>query len=303
MEVAARTTVVNTCDDDTSEYPSCDPFTRPQQSILQVTLAGPSLILTLATLVITVHILSPSVMATLFVLMPLPYIINNDFKAFLSLGPGGTPSTFTGYLKITYLRFFALRDPFTPPCITGSITPQKSFFQSTSTWLPHRRGPRPQVAGIAPQRQLDQFGDKSAYLSLRSSLRAAAKTNPHMLRTAVSCFEKQGLALFALNPVNRTCNGEICHVHATDKSLHLNLHPADAKVVLERGWGQRHPLAKGGWLGRYVPREFVMVYAPRSKEECEIITTIVAAAAWWVMGERAEIALCDEKEKEGVTAP
>lgn len=55
------------------------------------------------------------------------------------------------------------------------------------------------------------------------------------------------------------------------------------------GWGQRHPLAKGGWLSRFVPREFLMIYAPRNMEECEVVTKIVEAAAWWVTGERVEV--------------
>lgn len=84
-------------------------------------------------------------------------------------------------------------------------------------------------------------------------------------------------------------------MHASDKSLHMNLHPADAKVVLEKGWGQRHPLAKGGWLGKYVPREFVLVYAPRNREECEVVARIVGAAAWWVMGERVELVVEDAR--------
>lgn len=45
----------------------------------------------------------------------------------------------------------------------------------------------------------------------------------------------------------------------TDGSLHLTLHPKDVKLVLERGWGQRHPLARGGFFERFVPVGFVMV--------------------------------------------
>ena len=60
----------------------------------------------------------------------------------------------------------------------------------------------------------------------------------------------------------------------------MNLHPDDAKVVLEKGWGQRHPLARGGWLGRYVPREFIMVYAPRDSTELDVVCRIIEAAAF-----------------------
>jgi len=55
-------------------------------------------------------------------------------------------------------------------------------------------------------------------------------------------------------------------------------------VVILRGWGERHPLSSGGWLARFVPQGFVMVYAPRTEEEVLITRKIIAAAAWWVGG-------------------
>lgn len=258
-------------------------------SILRITLSGPSLVFTICSLILCIHILHPSLTATIIALAPLPYIIHNDYKAFLSLGPGGTPSTFPGYVKVAYLRLFALKDPYTPPPVLGTICPSTGRFQSA--WLPKRIGPRPTVAGIAPQRQIDQIGCPKANIVLRQALSSSATTEPQRLRVGTSCFEKKGLALFALNPLNSTCRGEICHVHHIDRSLHLNLHPLDAKVVLERGWGQRHPLAKGGWLSRFVPREFLMIYAPRNMDECEVVARIVEAAAWWVTGERVEVNL------------
>jgi hypothetical protein len=258
-------------------------------SLLSVTLAGPTLLLTLITLIVSIHLLKPTLTATILALAPLPCIVHNDYRAFISLGPGGTPSTFLGYLKITYLRLFALSDPYSPPPILGSICPSTGCFQTCTACMPSRRGRRPTVAGIAPQRQRDQVGDYAIYLALRQALHNTAAKYPTKLKTDVSCFEKQGLALFAISPLNNTCRGEICHVHHTDHSFHMNLHPLDAKVVLQAGWGQRHPLAQGGWLKKYVPQEFMMVYAPRNEDELEVILKIIEAAAWWVMGERIEM--------------
>lgn len=85
------------------------------------------------------------------------------------------------------------------------------------------------------------------YKLLRASLENVALESPTSFKTGCSCFEKKGLALFAQNPINATCRGEIVHVHHSDRSMHMNLHPDDAKVVLEKGWGERHPLARGGW--------------------------------------------------------
>jgi len=273
---------------------------RADQSILRITLTGPALIITILTIIISVHLLHPSIMATIIALAPIPCVIYNDYSAFIALGPGGTPSTFAGYIKITYLRLFTLSDPFTPPLILGPIRPVNGYLPTASTWLPQRPGPRPCVAGIAPQRQLDQKGCPIAHQTLRAALYDVAARDPSKLRTGVSCFEKKGLALFALNPMNNTCRGEICHVHHTDGSLHLNLHPMDAAVMLDHGWGQRHPLAKGGWMKKYVPREFVMVYAPRNQAEVEIVARIIEAAAWWVTGERMEIVVPDQVTLAGV---
>jgi hypothetical protein len=62
----------------------------------------------------------------------------------------------------------------------------------------------------------------------------------------------------------------------------MTLHPADAKVVLEAGWGEKHPLARGGWFEMFVPKGFVMVYAPGGEEEVEVLVRIVEAGAWFV---------------------
>lgn len=99
-----------------------------------------------------------------------------------------------------------------------------------------------------------------------------------------SCLEKHGPGLFATHPVNRTrhCSAEIMHAHPSDGSMHLTMHPADAALVLSQAWGERHPLSSGGWLARFVPPGFVMVYAPRTEEEVEIVMAIIKAAAWWV---------------------
>lgn len=260
-------------------------------SILTITLSGPSLFLAIIALIFCINLCSPSFTTTLLALGPLFCIIHNDYNNFLSLGPGGTPSTFAGYLKITYLRIFALSDPFAPPTILGRIRPETGALQAWSAQIPIRRGPRPMVAGIAPQRQRDQFAPRHIYQSFRDAVSLGAERNPQQLGTGVSCFEKNGLALFAFHPLNNTCAGEICHVHHLDGSLHMSLHPLDAKVVLERGWGQRHPLAnaEGGWMSKYVPREFTLVYAPRDVEELDVVCAIVEAAAWWVTGRRVVI--------------
>jgi hypothetical protein len=115
-------------------------------------------------------------------------------------------------------------------------------------------------------------------------MRFVASHPANRLIEKTSCFEKHSAGLFAVTPITRTCGGEVCHAHPSDGSLHMTLHPADAKLVIEAGWGERHPLAKGGWMRRFVPKEFIMVYAPRDELEVALVMEVVCAAAWWVSG-------------------
>lgn len=39
----------------------------------------------------------------------------------------------------------------------------------------------------------------------------------------------------------------------------------------------------------YVPREFIMVYAPRDRTELDVVCRIIEAAGFWVSGERFEV--------------
>ncbi|KAF2448004.1 hypothetical protein P171DRAFT_383307, partial [Karstenula rhodostoma CBS 690.94] len=208
--------------------------------------------------------------------------IHADYKAFLSLGPGGTPATPLGYAKIKLLSVLCLRDPLRPQAIPPHFRPQHGYLAPTS--LPTRPGARPVVRGIAPQRQQTQKSTRDIYAALVAAMRALIADPANCLLERTSCFEKHSSGIFASTPITRTCGGEVCHAHPSDGSMHMTLHPADAKIVLERGWGERHPLARGGWCRRFVPKEFVLIYAPRSAEEVEAVMQIVGAGVWWVSG-------------------
>lgn len=175
------------------------------------------------------------------VLLPIYRFVLRDYRNFLSLGPGGTPSTFAGYLRVSFLRLFTLKDPFSPPHTTTSTLPANGYLLR----LPCRPGFRPVVAGIAPHRQLNQKSSSQLHQLLRNALHSLAATYPTLLRKGNSCFEKHGLALFlspcsnisstvahnpgpshiksgldplpSLSHLNPTCadTAEICHLHAT----------------------------------------------------------------------------------------
>ncbi|PYH95972.1 hypothetical protein BO71DRAFT_397588 [Aspergillus ellipticus CBS 707.79] len=271
---------------------------------------------------ISTHSLDTPILLTLFLLtlptLLLTHLIRKDYHAFLALGPGGTPSTPLGYVRICLLRLFIIRDPFNPPSIPPTLHPRSGLLSPTS--LPMRSGPRPTVAGIAPQRQMSQKSGVAMYDILSREIQSLVACHPGELYEGTSCFEKHSTGIFCtvsggggissgLGPTpfggmeggdissavmmshRRTCNGEVCHAHPSDGSLHLTLHPADVKLVIERGWAQRHPLTRESWWWcflRTVPTGFVMVYAPRDREELEIVLEIIRAAAWWVSGEELQ---------------
>ena len=68
---------------------------------------------------------------------------------------------------------------------------------------------------------------------------------------------------------------EFAHLHpAYDGSLHLVLPEPVALRVIERGWGEFHPLvAQGG-----MPPTNLMVFGPRDEAELEVVWPIVQAS-------------------------
>lgn len=178
----------------------------------------------------------------LSIFLPIYRFVHRDYHDFLSLGPGGTPSTFAGYLRVSYLRLFTLKDPFTPPAASPTTLPASGYLLC----LPRRPETRPRVAGIAPHRQTNQIPSPQVHGALRAALHSFAGVYPTLLRKGNSCFEKHGLALFmtscletkaahmippllphgktsqlgpATSPIhlNPTCadTAEICHLHAS----------------------------------------------------------------------------------------
>lgn len=170
------------------------------------------------------YLLYPGLLIT--VLLPAYRFVLKDYHAFLALGPGGTPKTFLGYLRVSYLRLFTISDPFQPPSLADPVFPLKGYLSHLS----NRSGPRPVVAGIAPHRQLNQKCTTELHHAIRDRLHKIAAAFPSLIRTGSSCFEKHGLALFlsactqsapphtphrGVSHLNPTCKdtGEICHLH------------------------------------------------------------------------------------------
>ena len=232
-----------------------------RQDPFYVTLDANALLALSILMVLSMHFIDHLFLEFLIIAVPVALLIHNDYLNFLKLGPGGTPPTPAGYARLTWYRLFTLRDPFTAPPRDTVEQPSAGILRD----LPYRPGPRPNVAGLAPQRQLDEHGSVPEYNRLRASIEALTVRQPKSFVTATSCLEKHGFALFSRHPLNVCGNGEIVHIHSSDRSMHMNLHPDDIKEILEKGWGQRHPMAWKGWIRAPVPTTFTMIYAPRSE--------------------------------------
>ncbi|KAK0392605.1 hypothetical protein NLU13_2100 [Sarocladium strictum] len=265
---------------------------RPEQKPFTVTLSNRSLTVAALGLAILSHHRTLHLARLLLVFVPLALFVHNDYQNFLRLGPGGIPSTPQGYLKASWLSIWALKNPYEPAPAVPHYTCSPGLLRKAT--LPERNDPRPTTAGIAPHRQITQYGSTQCFQALTRALQAFASMNPSEFETRVSALEKHGLALFSRKPTRQNrFQGEICHVHDTDHSLHLFLHPDDVKVVLEQGWGERHPMAWewGPWKPAVGPF-FVMIYAPRSENELRIVAKIIEAAAWNMSGRTVHLSSC-----------
>ncbi|GJN93977.1 hypothetical protein Rhopal_007040-T1 [Rhodotorula paludigena] len=76
-------------------------------------------------------------------------------------------------------------------------------------------------------------------------------------------------------------------------SLHCTVSPRDAALVLSRGWGVLFPVSRWRrtWLFRKLgyarwtmPEGYILVYAPRDKDELEVVEKIVRASVTWMTG-------------------
>ncbi|KAF5607866.1 uncharacterized protein FSUBG_4968 [Fusarium subglutinans] len=168
-----------------------------------------------------------------------------DYRGYLALGPGGPPHNLIGWVGQILLKPLK-KEPFHTSCYTDKAC--------------EKAGPNGHVAFLT-----------SSSLS--------------KLKIAISLAERRGPALFVASekpshPIAKRTGGEIGHMHGSDGSMHINLAPKDAKLVLEKGWGQRHPLS-----GTVLYLGNVMVYAPRNEAELEVVKSITRAGVKFILGE------------------
>lgn len=234
-------------------------------------------------------------MATLgLVLIPIAY---HDYKMFLSYGPGGVPYNVLGWLGVSLVLAPLGSEMFSAD--EYDRNPDKRSWLPDEE-IPKREGERPRVGRhVVPQRQLNQLPGKEMKEKLTAAFRSLSKQNRHILKLAQSVYEKHTEALFLADgvtgnePAGAHSVREISHIHGTsDHSVHVTLAPQDCKKVLLAGWGQRHPLdgsrimKRFGGPGKYLPREYMLIYAPRNDAELQTVMRIVRASVGYMANTR-----------------
>lgn len=141
--------------------------------------------------------------------------------------------------------------------------------------FPEREGPRPLTTATNPHSQLDQ---QPAEYRLRDVLEARIFALPNVERRPSGISVPGAHALWlsyehAEGPPEAFMVGtEFAHVHPPpDLSLHLMLPEHVAPKVISAGWGELHPMALLGMI----PGTALMIYAPRSDYEVDVVLRIV----------------------------
>ena len=149
--------------------------------------------------------------------------------------------------------------------------------------LRSRPGPRPTTCPELPHTQFDQQPDTQ----IRAQLIRRASTIPGVEARLTDAPTPGALALYPTSaPANSTDGSEVGghfgHLHAhPDCSLHLRLPAALASDVIAAGWGEPHhePDDATG-----VPGTVLMIYAPRTQEELEVVVDLLLRAYQFVTG-------------------
>ncbi|KAF2116607.1 hypothetical protein BDV96DRAFT_645032 [Lophiotrema nucula] len=222
-----------------------------------------------------------------------------DYRTYLSYGPGGLPYNAAGWLIANIARLIS-REPLSTSVYNNPSLPFANEPGYLPADFPHRRnserprlGPHP-----IPQRQLDQLPSNDICAKLvtcftQLSDQAQAKG---LTVYEQSKYELRHKAIFVSrsrdwHEMAQQTNGEISHVHqGLDNSIHVVLHPADAKAVIDAGWGQRHGLS-GLNLSKRVrlPITYVLIYAPRNETDVAVAMTIVKASIRFMTGSREQL--------------
>lgn len=226
-----------------------------------------------------------------------------DYSAWYALGAGGIPHNIIGWSLQSIARLLCSRDLRSTSCYDRYLSEEQRFLDvdlpawegeapKTGLWAaPHRQlgnTTGEQLKNVRLSHRVNKYSEvaciliESSVKSVQAILNNLSDSNPHLFVTGPSTIEGVVPAIFIAPGVGLPKHQrfprsprEIYHTHTTEGSSHALLSPADAKLVIQRGWGERHGLS--GKLR--IPLSFVMIFAPRNDTEVQIVERIVRAAA------------------------
>lgn len=241
-----------------------------------------------------------AVLSAVGVAVLVPFAIN-DYRTYLSYGPGGLPYNAFGWLLTNTLRLFS-REQLSPKPYDNEKLPFADEPGCLPADFPPRRSSsRPKLGTHpVPQRQLEQLPSDEIRQELIDRFTQLGKEAEQkgLVEIKQSLFERQHKALFvssarAQHAVAEQTRGEICHIHAgLDGSFHVVLHPNDCKKVFERGWGQRHAFSGSDLnpiLPVRIPVNYLLIYAPRNAAELDTAIAIIKAGVQFMAGTRESL--------------
>ena len=151
--------------------------------------------------------------------------------------------------------------------------------------LPQRAGGRPETTNTNPHTQLTQQPDDLSHVE---ALQQWAFSLSHIDKRPSMISVPGAMAMMMHDDQTcERCNAfmvgtEFAHFHPhPDYSMHLGLPQAAAAAIIEKGWGEWHPLIKRGFL----PPNIIMLYAPRDAEELAVAKFVLGHSYAYAKGE------------------
>lgn len=149
--------------------------------------------------------------------------------------------------------------------------------------LPQRFGDKPKTHYGLPHSQLDQNPPADIY----QKLKARAFDFPFVERRPSIISVPGAEALWLLDEGGHSCEeafmrgNEFAHVHPPDDgSMHMMIPENDVPELLDKGWGEIHPLVPVGRM----PPTLVLVFGPRDDAELDVIMGLIDASYQFARG-------------------
>jgi Luciferase len=149
-------------------------------------------------------------------------------------------------------------------------------------FLPTRPGPRPITSSIPPHIQLNQYAPQEivGQLLMRSLALDFVRRKESRLASPETIAlwipdEKAGGPREAFLD-----DHEFCHIHPSEGMIHMTLPDGIRQTAISRAWCEQHAIAQAGLIAKTT----VLAYAPRNREELEIVCKLVRASYEFACG-------------------